>query len=104
MKSENDRDSEVIEHPVDGIIDLHTFRPQDAKNVVKDYIEACLEEEITQIRIIHGKGKGVLRQIVHTVLDRHPAVIAYRHDAGQGSWGATIATLDITGGSGAAKH
>ena len=104
MKNENDRDSEVIEHPVDGIIDLHTFRPQDAKNVVKDYIGACLEEEITQIRIIHGKGKGVLRGIVHTVLDRHPAVIAYRTDAGQGSWGATVATLDLTGGSGAAKH
>lgn len=93
MQSNDKRVPDVIEYPIDGIIDLHTFRPQDAKNVVTDYIEECLRREVLQIRIIHGKGKGVLRKIVHSVLDSHPAVVSYRHDSSAGSWGATIAQL-----------
>ena len=97
MARENDIEPEVIEYPVDGTLDLHTFHPRDAKDVVKDYLDACIEKRISQIRIIHGKGKGVMRRIVHNILDQHPCVIAYRHDSGLGSWGATVATLDLTG-------
>ena len=86
---------EVVEYPIDGTLDLHTFRPQDVKEVVADYIEACLDRKIPQIRIIHGKGKGVLREIVHSVLERHPSIVSYRHESTRGSWGATVAFLDL---------
>ena len=85
---------EIVELPIDGILDLHTFHPRDVKDLVHEYLEACLDKGITQVRIIHGKGKGVLRKQVHTLLERHPKVISYRTDPGAGSWGATIATLD----------
>ena len=97
MGNDDKRIPDVIEYPIDGTIDLHTFRPQDAKNVVTDYIEECLRREVLQIRIIHGKGQGVLRKIVHSVLDSHPAVVSYRHDSSAGSWGATVAQLDLAG-------
>ena len=84
---------EVIEIPIDGVIDLHTFSPKDAADVVEEYIYACVEKEIYKIRIIHGKGKGVLRRIVHSLLERHPLVIDYSLDSGSSGWGVTIAHL-----------
>ena len=57
------------------------------------YIEACLEEGIYQLRIIHGKGKGVQRDIVKKILQNHPDVESFKTDTGAGSWGATMANL-----------
>lgn len=89
-----DHDDEHIELPIDGTLDLHTFRPNEVKELIPDYIEACLENNIYQIRIIHGKGKGVLRDIVRSILDQHPHVISFRHEGGTGgSWGATVVDL-----------
>lgn len=86
---------EPKEYPIDGTLDLHTFSPRDIKNLVPDYIDECLKREITQIRIVHGKGKGTLRRIVHSILDKHPRVISYRHEGGSGgSWGATVVDLN----------
>jgi DNA-nicking Smr family endonuclease len=83
-----------MELPIDGTLDLHTFEPEDVKQLIPDYIDACLEKKIFQLRIIHGKGKGVLRRIVHGILDKHPAVKSYRHESGSGgSWGATVVVL-----------
>ena len=83
-----------VEYPIDGTLDLHNFKPQDVKDLVPEYIQACREKNILQIRIIHGKGKGVLRQIVHDILDSHPDVIHYQHEGGSGgSWGATVVQL-----------
>lgn len=80
--------------PLDGTLDLHTFDPKDVKELIPDFIEACLEKEIYHVRIIHGKGKGVLRQIVHSILEKHPAVASFRHESGSGgSWGATVVDL-----------
>lgn len=79
--------------PIDGTLDLHTFRPGDTKEVVAAYIEACLEERIYLVRIIHGKGKGVQRDIVKKILEDHPEVDSFRTDTGAGSWGATMANL-----------
>ena len=82
------------EYPIDGTLDLHTFQPKEVKQLVPDYIDACLEEGIYQIRIIHGKGTGTLRLMVHSILKKHPAVLRFRHEGGAGgSWGATVVDL-----------
>ncbi len=83
-----------IEMPIDGTLDLHTFAPHDVKELVPDYIEACLKKGIYELRIIHGKGRGVLREIVRSILEKHPAVVSFRHESGSGgSWGATVVDL-----------
>jgi len=85
---------EPIEYPIDGTLDLHTFSPRDVKDLVPDYIDECLKSGISQIRIVHGKGRGTLRRIVHSILDKHPRVVSYRHEGGSGgSWGATVVDL-----------
>lgn len=82
------------ELPIDGTLDLHTFRPDEIKELVPDYIEECLRRKIYHIRIIHGKGTGTLRSIVQAILARHPAVVRFRHEEGSGGgWGATIVDL-----------
>ncbi|MEO1021778.1 MAG: Smr/MutS family protein [Bacteroidota bacterium] len=82
-----------IELPIDGILDLHLFQPKEIKTLIPDYIEACLEKDIVSVRIIHGKGKGVLRRTVHALLDRNPQVVSYRLADDQSSWGATLVEL-----------
>lgn len=83
-----------IELTIDGILDLHTFHPRDVKNLVPDYIEACLERHIFQVRIIHGKGSGTLMRTVHSILEKMPEVLSYRlaHEDRSG-WGATLVEL-----------
>lgn len=83
-----------VQIPIEGELDLHTFRPQDVKEVVSAYLEACRERGILKVRIIHGKGIGTLRQTVHAILSRSPEVQSFAL-AGEslGSWGATIVCL-----------
>lgn len=85
---------EPVEYPINGILDLHAFHPRDVKSLVPEYLHACRERGILRVRLIHGKGKGVLRRTVHSILDRLPEVDSYRlasEDAS--SWGATIVLL-----------
>lgn len=84
---------EIIEIPIDGTIDLHTFAPEEATDVVDEYIHACAEKKIFEVRIIHGKGKGVLRRTVHSLLEKHPLVVDFSLDPGPSGWGATIVYL-----------
>lgn len=81
------------EYPIDGVLDLHAFSPKDVKSLVPEYIAACKERGILQIRIIHGKGKGVLRNIVQRVLEQHPDVESFWQEGSAGSWGATVVRL-----------
>jgi dsDNA-specific endonuclease/ATPase MutS2 len=95
MSSDSGKEGdEPFEYPLDGTLDLHQFQPKDVKNVVQDYIEACLERGVFKLRIVHGKGIGVQREIVHAVLKAHPRVASFRHEGGSGGgWGATVVDL-----------
>ena len=89
-------EEDAVYLPIDGTLDLHTFPPGEVKNLLGDYIEACLARGIADLRIVHGKGKGVLRRIVHAALERHPKVKSFELGGmGGGSWGATRAVLDL---------
>ncbi len=80
--------------PIDGTLDLHSFHPSEVKDLLTEYLKECRMRGILQVRIIHGKGTGVLRQTVHAILEGHPDVVSFA-PAGEsgGGWGATIAQL-----------
>ena len=86
-------DSDPVEIPIDGTLDLHTFAPGDVSSLVEEYLWACLKKGIYEVRIIHGKGKGVLRRIVHARLEKHPNVLDFSLDSGPWGWGATMVHL-----------
>lgn len=88
---------EPIQIPIDGVLDLHTFQPREVKELICDYLAACRRRGIFQVRIIHGKGIGVLRRTVHAILKKHPDVISFALDFPQFSGaGATIVQLRKT--------
>ena len=87
---DEDLKQDTVEMVIDGVLDLHTFKPEDVKDLVLNYLDVCLEKGITDVRIIHGKGIGVLARIVRSVLKQHPHVVSYKYG---GSWGVTVATL-----------
>ena len=91
-------ESEPLNLPIDGVLDLHTFNPGEVKELLPDYFEACLEKDITTVRIIHGKGTGTLRDLVHAQLRKSPLVTSFQSaETGSGGWGATIAHLKNPG-------
>lgn len=86
--------AEVVEMPIDGVLDLHTFQPQDVADLVREYVAECRSRGILDVRIIHGKGTGVLRRIVHAELGRMEMVESFRTaDETAGGWGATLVRL-----------
>lgn len=90
---ENDAEPlpEVVDVPIEDVLDLHMFRPQEIQALVEDYLHEAYEQGFTEVRIIHGKGIGVQREIVHAVAKRTPWVASARlamEDAG--GWGATL--------------
>ena len=83
-----------VEIPVDGTLDLHTFRPKEIRELVPAYLQECRDRGILTVRIVHGKGTGTLREIVHSVLKKIPFVLEFHlADETAGSWGATIVAL-----------
>ena len=90
----DENDLSPIQLPINGTLDLHMFSPKDAASVVKEYIRSCLEKKIYEIRIIHGKGYGILRRKIHSLLKKNPMVDSFRQAPPEaGGWGATLVEL-----------
>ena len=81
------------ELPIDGILDLHTFHPRDVNSLIPEYLRACRQSGVLDVRIIHGKGTGTLRETVHAILQRLPEVQSFRLSSDSSGWGATIVKL-----------
>jgi dsDNA-specific endonuclease/ATPase MutS2 len=89
-------DDEVIRVEITDELDLHTFHPRDVPSLIPEYLDECVRLGFRQVRIVHGKGKGVIRRAVQAALDRHPRVASYRlGDERSGSWGATLVSLRL---------
>ena len=80
------------EVPLESVLDLHTFLPSDIRSVVDEYVEAAYAAGLREVRLIHGRGKGVQRGIVQQALERHPRVVEF-WDAPESHLGATVARL-----------
>ena len=89
----SDDEDDLVTPALTDELDLHTFLPKECADVVEEYLRAAQEQGLTTVRIIHGKGTGTLRRIVHGVLDKHPAVARYQLAGGSGGWGATLVEL-----------
>jgi DNA-nicking Smr family endonuclease len=86
---------EFTEYPIDGVLDLHHFKPSDISTLIPEYIGECIKVNIAHIRIIHGKGAGQLRRGVEALLERDARVIAFETAKDASSWGATWVTLRV---------
>lgn len=90
----HENENDIVQVPIDGILDLHNFSPKDLKYLIPDYLDECLKNDISQVRIIHGKGIGNLRRTVHAILSRLPNVQKFSlADEKSGGWGATLVVL-----------
>lgn len=94
MKDEFCGDPEAIRIPIEEWIDLHTFSPREIPSLLEEYLRECRKRGFRSVRIIHGKGIGVQRALVHSVLRKNPLVQSFETAPPEaGSWGATIAYL-----------
>jgi DNA-nicking Smr family endonuclease len=85
---------EPIKIPIEDVLDLHTFNPKEIPELLSDYFSACLEVGIFSVRIIHGKGQGILKKRVHGVLTTNPLVKSFKNAPPEaGGWGATLVEL-----------
>ena len=78
--------------PVERELDLHAFAPADTSSVVEEYITAAADAGFTDVRVVHGRGRGVQRGIVQATLDRHPRVVEFWDDTNS-HLGATVVRL-----------
>lgn len=87
-------DDDAFELPIEGELDLHAFAPRDVVSVVEEYLLACRERGVNEVRVVHGRGKGVQRAEVRRLLSRLDFVLDF-DDAPpvSGGWGATIVHL-----------
>ena len=88
---------EPVHIPIQDTLDLHTFLPKEVPNLLDDYFAACIEKQIFSVRIVHGKGHGILKKRVEKILKRHRLVRSYKTAPPEaGGWGATCVELEHT--------
>lgn len=84
------------EIPITGELDLHAFAPADIPSLVEEYLLECRRRQLTGVRLVHGRGKGVQRAVVLRLLARLPFVLSFRDaPAASGGWGATLVNLSV---------
>ena len=89
------------ELPLEDSLDLHSFAPRDIPDVVVEYLTAARAAGLAEVRLVHGRGRGVQRARVHALLVRLPWVIrAYDAPPDRGGWGATVVVLEPDDGKG----
>lgn len=89
-----DLDPNPVRLPIEDSIDLHSFQPNEVASVIEEYLREARQAGFEEIRIIHGRGIGVQREIVRAVLARTPFVASFKDaPSGSGGWGATVASL-----------
>lgn len=94
-------DDEPLPIPIEDLLDLHPFRPDETASVVEEYLREASTRGLTVVRLVHGRGIGTQRRIVRAVLSRSPLVDSFADaEASGGGWGATVARLRPPGGSG----
>jgi len=85
---------EPVVLPVEDSIDLHAFSPREIPSVVEEYLEQCGRAGIYEARLIHGRGRGVQRRVVRSILEKHPQVISFKDAPPEsGGWGSTVVVL-----------
>jgi dsDNA-specific endonuclease/ATPase MutS2 len=91
-------DDESVAVPLEDSLDLHSFAPRDIPDVVEEYLEAARAAGFAEVRLIHGRGRGVQRARIHALLARLPGVVrAYEAPPERGGWGATVVVLGSAG-------
>jgi DNA-nicking Smr family endonuclease len=94
LRVATDESTDPVAIPITGELDLHTFRPDEVTHLLDDYFAECLKRDIRSVRVIHGKGRGSLRETVHAHLRRSNNVVEFKTcDQASGGWGATRVTL-----------
>ena len=84
----------TVRIPIEDWIDLHTFSPKEIPSLLEEYLLECQKKGFEEVRIIHGKGKGIQMNIVHSFLKKSPLIESFKQAPPEaGSWGATIAYL-----------
>jgi dsDNA-specific endonuclease/ATPase MutS2 len=92
---------EPIAIPITGELDLHAFRPGEVISLLDQYFNECRKRGLQRVRVVHGKGTGTLREMVHAHLRRSPQVVSFAlGDETSGGWGATLVTLKSAGPGG----
>ncbi len=84
----------AVRIPIEDWIDLHTFLPKEIPSLLEDYLTECQKKGFREVRIVHGKGTGVQRKIVHSFLRKSPLVESFATAPPEsGGWGSTIVYL-----------
>jgi len=92
----DEADSEPFNLDISDSIDLHAFHPRDIEGVVRAYLQEAHRKRFTIVRIIHGKGVGIQREVVRRVLSDTAFVSSFKSgDEFSGGWGATIAQIEV---------
>jgi DNA-nicking Smr family endonuclease len=81
---------EIVEVPIEDSLDLHSFPPSEVADLVEEYLYQARIKGYREIRIIHGRGAGVQRRIVHSILEKHPDVTCFQDAPDRGSTTVTL--------------